>query len=257
MWRSVNFIRTLIRRVAIAIDWRSGRLLRRETVRLWGHPTIHDMVLRSNGVVHIDADTFAKSMSDDADISLYRGEFDDLVSELAKRRETDNYPDLFDVGSKASWALYVHVRSLKPQHVLETGVANGVSSFFILRALRENASGWLHSIDVSSDVGRLLTKDEKECWDLHVLDVGSLGKSLTAAFTKLPRLDLFIHDSDHSYRWMRREYELAARQLVSGAWLTSDDADSSYAFAEFCCRRHLRPTYLFDGRKVFGAVQVA
>lgn len=244
------------RRLAIAVDWRSGRLLRREVVRLWGSPTIADMVHKSGGVVHLDYDTFAETICHKTNISLYRRDFEDLVAELAQRRAVDNYPCVFDIGCGTTWALYVHVRSAKPNHVLETGVANGVSSFFILHALRSKGSGLLHSIDVSSDVGRLLTKDERQNWDLHVLDGRSPGKSLLTAFTKLPRLNLFVHDSDHSYRWMRREYDLAARQMVPGGWLTSDDADSSYAFAEFCSRRQLRPTYLFDGRKIFGAVQV-
>jgi hypothetical protein len=43
---------------------------------------------------------------------------------------------------------YALCRALKPQVVLETGVAFGVTSSFILKALAVNASGALHSIDL-------------------------------------------------------------------------------------------------------------
>jgi len=246
----------LTRRVLASIDWRTGRLLRRRFLRLWGHPTISDMMLEGGGTVHVDADAFARTMCGGADIAAYREEFEKLTAELERRRGGDNYPRLYDIEHGTGWALYAHVRSQKPQLILETGVANGVSSYFLLNALRKNGSGTLHSIDVRDDVGQILNEDEREAWDLHVLGLRSPSRSLKNAFANLPRLDLFIHDSDHTYRWMRREFELAVQQMAPSGWLTSDDADASYAFAEFCARRDLKPSYLFDGRKIFAAAQV-
>jgi hypothetical protein len=40
------------------------------------------------------------------------------------------------------------VRSLKPRVIVETGVASGLSSAHILRALAANGTGTLHSIDL-------------------------------------------------------------------------------------------------------------
>ena len=44
-------------------------------------------------------------------------------------------------------ALYLLVRKYKPKVILETGVANGISTYFILKALHLNGSGKLISID--------------------------------------------------------------------------------------------------------------
>jgi len=44
--------------------------------------------------------------------------------------------------------LYVIVRLLKPEKVVETGVAAGVSSAFILEAMDDNGIGTLYSIDL-------------------------------------------------------------------------------------------------------------
>ena len=44
--------------------------------------------------------------------------------------------------------LYFLVKKLKPKIVIETGVAAGVSSYFILKAMHENKKGKLISIDL-------------------------------------------------------------------------------------------------------------
>jgi len=52
------------------------------------------------------------------------------------------------ISYEAGILLYAMVRALKPEVVVETGVANGVSSSFILKALDRNSRGRLYSIDL-------------------------------------------------------------------------------------------------------------
>jgi len=47
--------------------------------------------------------------------------------------------------------IYTLIRCLKPRIVIETGVANGASSTFILSALEKNNLGKLYSIDLPTD----------------------------------------------------------------------------------------------------------
>jgi predicted O-methyltransferase YrrM len=44
-------------------------------------------------------------------------------------------------------SIYVIIRVLKPNIIVETGVANGASSFYILLALKRNKKSHLFSID--------------------------------------------------------------------------------------------------------------
>jgi predicted O-methyltransferase YrrM len=44
-------------------------------------------------------------------------------------------------------SIYVIIRALKPNIIVETGVANGASSFYLLLALKRNKKGHLFSID--------------------------------------------------------------------------------------------------------------
>lgn len=44
---------------------------------------------------------------------------------------------------------------------------------------------------------------------------------------------MFLHDSDHSYRWRMFEYTTVRDRLKSDGILLSDDVDVSYAFIDF------------------------
>jgi predicted O-methyltransferase YrrM len=148
--------------------------------------------------------------------------------------------------------LYALVRTLRPGIVLETGVANGHSSFFILRALRANGCGELHSIDRSAQVGCLLSGDERSSWHLHVLHPQGLRKHFLQILDALPAIDLFLHDSDHSYFWQSFEMQAALKKLSAKGVLASDDCDGGYAFLDVCHQANLRPVFLVEARKVFG-----
>lgn len=50
---------------------------------------------------------------------------------------------------------------------------------------------------------------------------------------ELGEVDLFIHDSLHTYEVMRAEYELAWPHLDRGRVLASDDVNFNKAFLEF------------------------
>ncbi len=59
--------------------------------------------------------------------------------------------DTGTIGEQLGSFLYAIVRSLKPETVLETGVASGLASAYILLALRQNKKGKLYSIDLPSE----------------------------------------------------------------------------------------------------------
>ncbi|MGB8322337.1 MAG: class I SAM-dependent methyltransferase, partial [Candidatus Acidiferrum sp.] len=127
-------------------------------------------------------------------------------------------------------------RVLRPNLAVETGVCYGVTSAYLLRAIRENHKGNLHSIDLpplgkggDDYVGRLIPPDLREKWTLHR---GSSGKLLKPLLKKIGPIDLFVHDSMHTYRNMAREFALAWSALRPGGILISDDVEGNSAFLE-------------------------
>ncbi|SHG91127.1 class I SAM-dependent methyltransferase [Streptoalloteichus hindustanus] len=232
------------------------RLVERTIVKRVGYPTMGHL-LRHDAPLHLTASSFVEGVAGRDGLARYRKELDALDTEWRERAETTAdlpYPRHFDVEDESARTLYLLARAVRPEHVLETGVANGRSTWWILRALRRNGRGRLHSFDVRGDVGGYLSAEERDGWDLRLLRSRS-RRSWSAALASLPPLDLFVHDSHHTYGWQWLEYTGALSRLRPGSVLASDDADASYAFSAFCERHTLQPHYLFDRRKVFAAAR--
>lgn len=138
--------------------------------------------------------------------------------------------------------LYVIVRILRPNIVVETGVANGVSSAYILRAMEDNGVGKLISIDLPyPGVGSILPEGKQTGWlvpdDLRHRWTLILERSLDVLpgiLKELGNIDVFLHDSDHSYNYMKAEMELAWPYVVEDGVLMADDAWQNSAFRDFC-----------------------
>lgn len=151
-------------------------------------------------------------------------------------------------GLQPSRALYALCRLLRPRVVIETGVAAGVSSAYILQALSKNGEGELHSIDVgefprqtSKELGFVIPEDLKSRWHLHVGDSRHL---LPELLRRLSPVDLFVHDSDHSYEVMNFELENAYHYLRRGGMLAADDVFLNTAFSDFCRKFGIKPVLL-------------
>ncbi len=164
------------------------------------------------------------------------------------------YPSDRRVGGGSAFLLYALIRGLAPRTVLETGIANGHSTFVILSALEQNGVGRLVSVDVDASTGSLLGDLDKSRWDQRVLDDSHRKRSFQRLVSSLGEVDLFLHDSDHTYRWQRLEFETVHPQMAASSLMVSDDVDSSFAFLEFCQKIGRQPTLLVEPRKVFGVV---
>jgi predicted O-methyltransferase YrrM len=132
---------------------------------------------------------------------------------------------------------YLACRALRPAIVVETGVAHGVTSAYILAALERNARGHLYSIDrpplaLHSDefVGICIPDALKAG---HTLIRGDARSKLPAILNSLGKVDMFVHDSDHSYSHMKFELGLARQHLQIPGVVISDDINLNPAFHEF------------------------
>lgn len=206
-----------------------------------------------------DTHGFVRHLIPSAEIDEMVTEFTDLKAEFETRRSTLMVPyDRFhDIEGESMLLCYALTRTLQPETIVETGVGNGASTFFFLRALSTNGGGVLHSFDISDNVGGYLTKADRRTWDLQVLNRRAPLRDLARRLSYLPSVDLFLHDSHHRFWYMSREFELAAAVLRQHGVVLCDDAESTFAFDEFCRDRGLEPTYVFDRTKFFGGVTLS
>ncbi len=139
--------------------------------------------------------------------------------------------------------LYCLCRLLEPQTVVETGVSSGVSSSVILRALEDNQKGELISIELPEvrEPGWLIPAELRRRWRLM------LGRSqdvLPSILEELGTIDLFLHDSEHTYENMMFEYDAAWKFLRVGGILVSDDIGWNSAFLDFARSQRRLPSIL-------------
>lgn len=142
------------------------------------------------------------------------------------------------ISQAESFVLYFLVRMMKPETVLETGVSDGMSSLFILLALRENKFGHLFSIDfpdvgMSSlfglDPGWTVPMEIRGRWSLIYRKT---SKILIPLLKTVNKVDVFDHDSEHLYYNMIFEFTSVLKFMKDGSLLLSEDVRSNNAFHE-------------------------
>ncbi len=142
-------------------------------------------------------------------------------------------------GRRIGW--YCIARIIKPVLTIETGTCDGLGSALLARALYKNQleghPGLLRTFDIDRNAGWLLDKEMGRDYALIIGDTKiTLGKYLSV--TDRP-VDLFIHDSDHSYTHETFELETVSNYLAEGAVVISDNAHGGNAMKDFCDKRRL------------------
>jgi predicted O-methyltransferase YrrM len=166
-------------------------------------------------------------------------------------------------------AVWCVTRHLRPVKVVETGVARGLTTRFILEALERNGAGHLWSIDLPPPLepelhGEIGCAVEGRFTQRWTYVRGSSRRRLPGLLAQLGQIDLFVHDSSHTSHNMRFELALAWSALRPGSVLIADDIDFRGPFHEFqetvgdqhslvCQARPLQPDLRrFDQRGLFG-----
>ena len=147
------------------------------------------------------------------------------------------YPVDYSIMGESGPLLYELCKFVKPELIVETGVAYGVSSSYILKALDENNKGKLISIDSifrpwqsKEMIGAVIPENLRKRWELKI---GTSEELLEKTLTNLSPIDIFLHDSLHTYKNMYYEFEKSWPFIRKDGFLLSDDISSNNAFRDF------------------------
>lgn len=143
--------------------------------------------------------------------------------------------------------IYLICRLLRPRVVVETGVSDGFSSSFVLKALQENEHGKLYSIDFPNQPGHenknktgwLIPPKLRSCWELII---GDSKQKLPALLERFETVDIFFHDSDHSYNHVL--FELDTVWEKAGLVLV-DDIHMNRAYNDFCLKKGIEARMVY------------
>ena len=165
------------------------------------------------------------------------------------------YPLDYTLDNQSGLFLYILCKILKPKTVVETGVAYGLSSMYILQALYENKNGTLYSIDSlfspwqsKEMIGSAIPSHLYKNWKLIL---GSSSEKLNETLSSLDSIDIFFHDSLHSYKNMKFEFNTAWPFINKNGFLISDDISGNNAFYDFYSKLNLDPYILPQHEKSF------
>jgi len=157
--------------------------------------------------------------------------------------------------------LYLLVRALRPQRVVETGVRPGYSTAWILSALSANRAGELVSLGPGSPQGRIRGLSEYPVGQLvppalrsrWTLVLGNTEDRLEGILDAAP-VDLFFYDNGTDAARARFELRSAWAALSPDGILLAHRVDASPAWGEFCRGQNLAPQILDPGPPPLGAL---
>jgi predicted O-methyltransferase YrrM len=167
-----------------------------------------------------------------------------------------------------AWFLYWAVRTAKPKTIVQTGVSNGLSSAFMMLALARNGlQGRLHAIDlphifnpldpawIRPDIvyGVAIPEGKSSGWmvpdiysDRFKVECGDASELLPSLVDRLESIDMFYHDSDHTYAHMMFEFREVKRKLAPGGLIVADDISWNASLWDFA-DEHRVPSYNYRG----------
>ena len=158
------------------------------------------------------------------------------------------YPTDYSVPVNSGLLIYIICKTINPKKIFETGVAYGHSSCFILEALSKNENSKLFSIDsifrpweTKEKIGSMIPEKLKRNWEINF---GSSKNNLKKLLDREKEIDIFLHDSLHTYDNMIFEFETAWKYIKKDGFLLSDDISGNNAFYDFCQKNNLKPLIL-------------
>lgn len=145
-------------------------------------------------------------------------------------------------------SMYSVIRERKPNVVIETGMGSGVSTTSILSAMKKH--GRLISIDPGipygkgdREVGFLIPSNLRS--NLEYIQ-GTSTERLVGVLDSLASLDVFFHDSDHSYQNVMFELNSVWPKIRKNPLILIDNYDWSNAAKDFAKEKNLKLRNIAD-----------
>lgn len=165
------------------------------------------------------------------------------------------FPLYFNSNPKTLKLLNLLIKENRPSIVVETGFGNGSSARAILSAFKEYGlnNSKLYSFDIDPIVASSELVNDPQ-FKLLLISRYS-PKEFRDKMYQIGKIDMFYHDSNHSYQHQMFEYKTVWELLNDGGILSSDDVHSTDAFIDFSEIVNRPPLMLCDHGKWIGVIK--
>jgi predicted O-methyltransferase YrrM len=147
--------------------------------------------------------------------------------------------------------LYFVTRYVKPDCIVETGVAVGFSSYSFLAAIKINGRGRLYSSDFpyfrlpnpEAYIGIVVEDSLKDNW---VLYIDGDEANLPRILNNVKKIDIFHYDSDKSYLGRKMAMSMIESALSEAAIILMDDIQDNSFFYDYVEKKKAKSWYVFE-----------
>lgn len=198
---------------------------------------LHDLVLHGANFYENTTDAITELSRNKANIKLLQGE---------------HFPRFYDSNPRTLDFLRLLVEHSLPEVIVETGIANGASTRVWLNAIQEFKleKSKLYSFDIDQ---KFVAEDMRSNPSFNFRLIDDVN-TFTSLVSELEAVDIFYHDSDHSYFNQIMEYRSIWPKIRKGGFLVSDDINWSNAFLDFVKEVGRIPLIVADTEKFCGVI---
>jgi hypothetical protein len=170
---------------------------------------------------------YFKELELDSELSDY------IQNQLKIHRRGNEIEDQAFYARRIGW--YAIVRFSKPTVIVETGTEKGLGSIVLAEAILKNGHGHLFTIDMEPTAGMMIGAR-------YTGVISQICGDSLKSLTTIDRIDLFVHDSDHSAEHEAREFEIIETKLSKQGVVLSDNSHATDELAKWsqrCNRKFL------------------
>ena len=152
------------------------------------------------------------------------------------------------------------VSYFKPKNIVETGVAAGVSSHAILKAIEDNKIGHLYSSDLPimrlenpvNIVGALVDEKLRVNWSLYLKGD---KENLKLIESKINKIDLIHYDSEKRYHGREYVFNYLDKLISTDTIIVMDDIQDNSFFYDYLKKKKIKNFKIFKyERKYVGLI---
>ena len=199
----------------------------------------------------ISSEEFIKKINPEL-FEIVNKETDQIILDAEKIQEKNSNIELGN--NYAVEILYFLVINFKPNIVLETGVAAGLSSKCILEAMEKNNKGKLYSSDFpyfrlnnpERNIGIMVPERLKKNWRLEILGD---DKNIIKFKSEIDYADIILYDSDKRYIGKINFFNAIKNLIKSNSIIIVDDLHNDSFFLEYVKEMKCKNWFIVESKR--------
>ena len=177
---------------------------------------------------------------------------DSIILDAKKIQEKNSNIELGN--NYAVEIIYFLIINFKPNIILETGVAAGLSSRCILEAIKKNSKGILYSSDFpyfrldnpEKYIGIMVPEELKKNWRLEILGD---EKNIKKFKLEIDYADIILYDSDKRYSGKINFFKAINNLIRPNSIIVVDDLHNDSFFLEYVNEKKCKNWFIVESKR--------